>query len=92
MDEIQLNEIVETLRQTSLMGRFDPATLSSLLKQSEVLTPDGISRITFSYAPPGFGWALIAAAAAGMVTFSGFALGLRRMRRQNFADAVTPLA
>jgi hypothetical protein len=52
----------------------------------------GISRITFSYAPPGFGWALIAAAAAGMVTFSGFALGLRRMRRQNFADAVTPLA
>jgi CRP-like cAMP-binding protein len=38
LDEIQLNEIVETHRQTSLMGGFDPATLSSLLKQSEVLT------------------------------------------------------
>jgi hypothetical protein len=54
--------------------------------------PDGVSRITFSYAPPGFGWALIAAAVAGMVTFSGSALGLRRMRRQNSADAGTPLA
>lgn len=54
--------------------------------------PQGVSRITFTYAPPGFGWALIAAAAAGIVIVSGFALGLRGMRRQNSADAGAPLA
>lgn len=53
--------------------------------------PQGDSRVTFSYEPPGFGWALMAATVALVVVMSGLALGLRRIRGQNSADAAAAL-